>query len=49
MGIVHCKISFGVRQSLLTHVQKQRLLHSRCQNKFYSAVVHCKINRDYFG
>jgi len=27
--IVHCKINFGVHQSLLMHVQKQRLLHSR--------------------
>jgi hypothetical protein len=27
------------------HVQKQRLLHSRCHNLFHG-VVHCKINHD---
>ena len=38
MHVVHCKIyydNFGVRQSLLTHVQKQRLLHSREYSHFY--------------
>jgi len=27
--LLHCEISFGVHQSLLMHVQKHRLLHSR--------------------
>ena len=37
--VMHCEIYFGVHQSLLMHVQKQRLLHSRCHNLFNNVVM----------